>query len=77
MIIQVVMDGKDPGLLLEGALAERPGDHLRLGNTGPPQAGDWLVFPSIEALKTMAGLLGTHPDPLTHWAKSFSSLQIN
>lgn len=77
MIIQVATGGEDPGLLLKGAVAGRPGGDLRLGNTGPPQAGGGLALPSIEALETVAGLLGTHPDPITHWAKSFSSLQIN
>lgn len=77
VIMQVVMDGEGPGLLFEGALAGRPGGDLMFRSTGPPQAGGWLVFPSTEALKTVAGLLGTHPDLVTHWAKSFSSLQIN
>lgn len=44
-IMQVVTGEDDPGWLLEGALVERPGRDLRLGSTGPPQAGDWLAFP--------------------------------
>jgi hypothetical protein len=39
----------------------------------PRQEAGWHS-PDIEALETVAG---PHPDPITHWAKSFSSLQIN
>lgn len=39
----------------------------------PRQEAGWHSS-DIEALETVAG---PHPDPITHWAKSFSSLQIN
>lgn len=42
----------------------------------PRQETGWHS-PRIQALETVAGLLSTHPDPITLWAKSFSSLQIN
>lgn len=42
----------------------------------PRQEAGWHSS-SIQALGIVAGLLGTHPDAITHWAKSFSSLQIN
>ena len=57
------------GLTVPAAAAEAPNEPIRV----PRQEAGWHS-PDIEALETVAG---PHPDPITHWAKSFSSLQIN
>lgn len=51
-VTQVVTGGEDPGLLLKGALAGRPGGalHLRSTEPHPRQEADWYS-PSIPGLK--------------------------